>query len=277
MDMRWAYYQLLTQDINGQDSGSAIPSLSRPDFYALPVMLPSLPEQEAIGQLLGALDDKIDLNRRSNATVKSLLRALFRRLPDDGRAMPIESIAKVVGGSTPSTVNAAYWEGGAHPWATPKDLASLREPVLLDTARHLTDAGLAQIGSGLLPAGVVLLSSRAPIGYLAISEVPVAINQGFIALIPTRSVSKHFLMWWAESNLDEIKARANGTTFQEISKANFRPITVTVPSTDELKRFDDVAEPLHELLVANARETRVLAELRDALLPELISGRVTLN
>jgi type I restriction enzyme S subunit len=254
-----------------------LPHLNVADIRAFELDVePNAERQASVGDTLGALDDKIALNRRMNDTIQNLLRAAFQQLDGTGDPLAIDSLAKVVGGSTPSTANESYW-GGTFAWATPKDLSPLRDPVLLDTARHVTAAGLAQISSGLLPAGTVLLSSRAPIGYLAISEVPVAVNQGFIAIVPNGTASRHFLLWWAESHLDEIKARANGTTFQEISKANFRPMTVRVPIEPQLKRFDDIAEPLHSLLVSNARESQSLAQLRDALLPELISGRMTVN
>ena len=78
MDVRWAYYQLLTQDINGMDSGSAIPSTSRDEFYSLPLLLPPLPEQRAIAHILGTLDDKIELNRGMNETLEAMARALFK-------------------------------------------------------------------------------------------------------------------------------------------------------------------------------------------------------
>ena len=78
IDTRWAYYELLTQDINGMDSGSAIPSTSREDFYGLPVQVPPLPEQRAIAHVLGTLDDKIELNRRMNETLEEMARALFK-------------------------------------------------------------------------------------------------------------------------------------------------------------------------------------------------------
>ena len=80
MDTRWAYYQLLTHDINGMDSGSAIPSTSREDFYDLPVMVPPLTEQRTIAHILGTLDDKIELNRRMNQTLGEMTRAFFQRL-----------------------------------------------------------------------------------------------------------------------------------------------------------------------------------------------------
>ena len=78
LDTRWAYYQLLTQDINGMDSGSAIPSTSREDFYGLPVEVPPLAEQRVIAHVLGTLDDKIELNRRMNETLEEMARALFK-------------------------------------------------------------------------------------------------------------------------------------------------------------------------------------------------------
>ena len=78
MDVRWAYYELLTQDINLMDSGSAIPSTSREEFYGLPISVPPLSEQRAIAHVLGTLDDKIELNRRMNETLETMAQALFK-------------------------------------------------------------------------------------------------------------------------------------------------------------------------------------------------------
>jgi very-short-patch-repair endonuclease/restriction endonuclease S subunit/predicted nucleotidyltransferase len=77
-DMKWAYYELLTHDINSMDSGSAIPSTSRDSFYQMPVRVPPLPEQKVIAHILGTLDDKIELNRRMNETLEGLARTIFK-------------------------------------------------------------------------------------------------------------------------------------------------------------------------------------------------------
>jgi type I restriction enzyme S subunit len=146
--------------------------------------------------------------------------------------------------------------------------------VLLETERMITDDGLAQIGTGLLAPGTVLLSSRAPIGYLAVSELPVAVNQGFIAMVPDRGVSNLFLLLWADAALDEITSRANGSTFLEISKANFRPIPVVTPSEQVLAAFDETARPLYRRVVVNERQSRCLTAVRDTLLPKLVSGEL---
>jgi type I restriction enzyme S subunit len=186
----------------------------------------------------------------------------------------IGTLANVTGGSTPNTKEPRYWDDGVHYWATPKDLSRLSSPVLLGTERKVSDEGLAQIGSGLLKPGAVLLSSRAPIGYRAINEVPVAVNQGFIVMTPNSGVSKYFLLYWAEWAHDEIVSRANGSTFLEISRTNFRPIPVVRPADAFFEKFDQYVGPLYKRIVSNEQETQLLVAQRDSLLPKLLSGEV---
>ena len=199
------------------------------------------------------------------------------RVPEGWNHSTIGAEGFVCGGSTPSTKEPDFWKGGHHHWATPKDLSSLKFPVLLDTDRMITDAGLAKISSGVLPIGTVLLSSRAPIGYLAITEVPTAINQGFIAMKCDAILSNVFVLLWCRENMDAIIGNANGSTFQEISKSNFRPIPVIVPSRPVLVSFEKLANSLYRQLVANERQSRTLAQLRDTLLPKLISGELRIK
>jgi type I restriction enzyme S subunit len=149
--------------------------------------------------------------------------------------------------------------------------------VLIETERRITDAGLSQIGSGLLPKGTILLSSRAPIGYLAVAQIPVAINQGFIAMTPKPGTSNLYLLLWARVAHEEIVSRSNGSTFLEISRANFRPIPVVTPSVDVMRIFEERLRPLYERIVENVRESRTLATLRDTLLPRLITGELRLK
>jgi len=195
-------------------------------------------------------------------------------IPEGWRHSTIGEEVTVCGGSTPSTKESRFWEGGQHCWATPKDLSALNFPVLLGTDRKITDAGLTKISSGLLPVGTVLLSSRAPIGYLAIAEVPTAINQGFIAMKCNGALPNVFVLLWCRESMDAIVGNANGSTFQEISKSNFRPLRVVVPSAPVLALFTNSVSPLYRQLVKNERESRTLAQLRDTLLPKLVSGEL---
>lgn len=203
-----------------------------------------------------------------------LVESELGEIPEGWRHSTIGEEVTVCGGSTPSTKEPEFWEGGQHCWATPKDLSALRFPVLLGTDRKVTDAGLAKISSGLLPVGTVLLSSRAPIGYLAIAEVPTAINQGFIAMKCDGTLPNVYVLPWCRESMDAIVGNANGSTFQEISKSNFRPLRVVVPSKPVLETFTRSAGSLYRQLAENERESCSLAKLRDTLLPKLISGEV---
>ena len=198
-------------------------------------------------------------------------------IPEGWEVGNVADAATILGGATPSTKVPKYWEGGPHFWATPKDLSTLDVSVLLATERRITDAGLQRIGSGLQPPGTLLMSSRAPIGYLAITEVPVAINQGFIAMQPREGIPSLFLLYWCEAFMDEIVNHANGSTFLEISKSNFREIPLLLPSTSVLGAYNKLVSPLHEKTVANEVASRRLAALRDALLPGLLAGTVRLR
>lgn len=196
-------------------------------------------------------------------------------LPQGWTDRPIGELVEIAGGSTPSTADDSLWSPAEHRWATPKDLSNMSDLALFETGRRISSAGLARITSGLLPVGTVLLSSRAPIGYLAIAQEPVAINQGFIALKPTVDQGSAYLYLWCKANMEAILANANGSTFQEISKKNFRPITSAVPNDPAILRaFSEIAQPHIDRIVSAARENLTLAETRDYLLPRLMSGEV---
>lgn len=278
----------------------------------LTLTLPPRAEQNAIADVLRVFDRKLELTRRMNRTLEELTSALFRAwfvdfdpvvskaagrapfalktelaalfpadfhdselgpIPKGWKTQPIGDAVKVVGGSTPSTNEPKYW-GGDIAWLTPRDLAALSDPIVLSTERQITPAGLECIGSGLLPVGTVLLSSRAPIGYTAIAEIPLAVNQGFIAIVCDGPLPNHYVIEWLRENMDTIEAHANGTTFMEISKKNFRPIPALVPPPEVLAKFSAVVGPWWRQIVHNVRETRTLAALRDTLLPKLLSGEV---
>ena len=295
-----------------ESQGAVFGNARKSDLQNLSIPWPEEIERKAIAHILGSLDDKIELNRRMNQAMEDTARAIFKSwfvdfdpvrtkaeggdpgLPDDIAALfpnsfenselgeiptgwkfePIGQAVKCVGGSTPSTENPAFWDGGKNPFVTPKDMSSLTSPVILDTSRHITDAGVDKISSGRLPIGTVILSSRAPIGYLAITEVPVSVNQGAIAMICNKDLPNHYVLYWTETNMETIKSNACGTTFAEISKRNFRPIPVVVPQKLVLDAFVQHVEPLHKQVVLNFQESNSLASLRDTLLPKLISGKL---
>lgn len=180
----------------------------------------------------------------------------------------------IVGGGTPSTKNADFWEGGSISWTTPKDLSGNQSKILLHTERKITELGLNKISSGLLPIDTVLMSSRAPVGYLALAKVPVAINQGYIALRCEKRLTPEFAIQWADAIMDEIKQRAGGTTFAEITKKAFRTIPVIVPDTLIVSMYSDNVKGLYNQITSRVEDIDTISKLRDTLLPKLMSGEI---
>ena len=183
----------------------------------------------------------------------------------------------VKGGSTPSTANEDFWNNGTIHWTSPKDLTGNESKVLLDTTKKITPLGLAKISSGLLPIDTVLMSSRAPIGYLAINKVPMAINQGYIAIPSAKHLSPEYTIYWLDNIMDDIKGMAGGTTFAEISKSAFKTIKLLIPSSDIITEFSRITRNHFDKVVQNTKEIDSLTNLRDTLLPKLISGELSVE
>ena len=319
IDPRWLYYWMCGSEFIQQVAGmkgqtDMADYVSLTDQRRMEITLPPVGEQRAIAAILGALDDKIEQNRRTAKELEQLARSIFRAwfvdfepvkakaagatsfpsmpqsvfdalptrfvdsaigpVPEGWAVKAIGDVVTLRGGGTPSTANPDYWDGGVHCWATPKDMSRLSQPVLLDTERRITDAGVNAISSGVLPIGTVLMSSRAPVGYLAIAGVPTAINQGFIAMVCEGLLPPAYVFNWACASMETIKAHASGTTFPEISKRNFRGLPVVLPTRDAIAAYQRAADPLFDLLTTCVKESEQLATMRDYLLPKLLSGSV---
>ncbi len=222
-------------------------------------------------------DAYTELATTADAFPSALVESELGPIPDGWEASEIGEEVTVVGGGTPSTKNSEFWDGGTIHWTTPKDMSNLTDKVLIDTDRRITEKGLSKISSGLLPIDTVLMSSRAPVGYLAIAKVPVAINQGYIAMKCEQTLSPEFVVQWCASQMDEIKQRASGTTFAEISKKSFKPIPVIVPTLDIIEKYNTQVKSIYLQIENNIREIKSLSQIRDSLLPQLLSGKIDVS
>jgi type I restriction enzyme, S subunit len=237
--------------------------------------IPPFALQQAIAAVLTALDDKIAVNDRIVTTSLTLAASLFESSVADtkfGRDT-FGSVAAVYGGGTPRTSEPTYWDGGIA-WTTPTDVTILASPYLFSTARTITESGLANCASQLYPPGSIFMTSRATIGSFAIPQVPAAVNQGFIVVVPPIEELRWWLFHEMRSRIDDMLSLANGSTFMELSRTNFKAMQVRIPTMDTIAWFDAKVSPLHRSATESARESLTLAELRDALLPKLMSGEI---
>lgn len=279
-DYKFLFYSLKLQlsDLEQLSHGTATKYLTLPILNGIPFFYPELPEQKAIAAVLSSLDDKIDLLHRQNKTLEAMAETLFKQwfIIEANEAWEegtLNDVITVKGGTTPSTKEPDFWNGDIY-WTSPRDLSNHNSVFLFDTERKITEKGLLQISSGLLPIGTVLLSSRAPIGYLAISEIPVAINQGYIAIICDKIFSNYFIYLWCKTNLEEIKNSGNGSVFQEISKSVFKKISIIIPPKKLLSEFDKIVSPIFSKIKINQKQIQTLETLLDTLLPKLMSGEI---
>jgi type I restriction enzyme, S subunit len=261
--------------------GAVFDTITKDTFDQITVNIPEGPEQRSIISMLSGLDDKIDLLHRQNKTLEQLAETLFRQwfieeAEEEWTSGKLGNYISVKGGTTPSTSIPEYWNGDIH-WATPRDLSNHESVYIFNTERLITSKGLSEIGSGLLPQGTVLLSSRAPIGYLVITEIPLAINQGYIAIVCDKNISNYFIYLWIKSNMDMIKGAANGSVFPEISKTVFKDLDFIVPPKTKLSSFNTMIKPYFEKIRVNQIQIRTLTQLRDSLLPKLISGEIKVS
>ena len=147
----------------------------------------------------------------------------------DWKKVKLSELGTIVGGGTPSTKKEEYY-GGNIPWITPKDLANFGERYIEHGNRNITLTGLENSSAKILPAGSILFSSRAPIGYIAIAANNVSTNQGFKSIIPNSDVDSLFLYYQLKFNKDKIENMGSGTTFKEVSASIMKSIEVFIPT-----------------------------------------------
>ena len=283
-DSKFVAYYLSTEDmkswISNNAVGTTMPNLNSSILQQVPLSLPSLDKQKQIASILSSLDDKIDLLNRENATLEAMAETLFRQwfiedAKEDWEEGKLGDILSVKGGTTPSTKESRYWDGDIA-WTSPRDITTLIGIYLFKTEKSITQAGLRQISSGLLPKGTLLMSSRAPVGVLAFAEIPLAINQGYIAIIDDKGYAKEFIYLWLKANMDLVHSYSNGSTFMEISKSAFKSLDITIPSQKVVSDFVTMIKPYFDKIKLNEEQIRLITKQRDILLPKLMSNEIKL-
>jgi type I restriction enzyme S subunit len=295
VNAKYLYYALKLLDFANMDVGSAIPSLTTSLLNRIEIILPPLTEQRAIASMLSALDDKIELNLQMNKTLEEMAMALYKHwfidfgpfkdgdfveselglIPAGWEVKTIGDVIETIGGGTPKTSEPNYWQNGDIDWYSPTDLTTSNSLYSLGTAKKITSRGLAKSSAKLLPPNTLLMSSRATIGALTITRKEACTNQGFISMIPNDKISVFQLYCWAKANMKLIESKANGSTFKEISKSEFRALLITIGSRHN--EYLLKSSELFARIESNLIENQILKPQREHLLPKLISGEVKIK
>lgn len=181
------------------------------------------------------------------------------------KEVTLSEIGTIVGGATPSTKNTSFYDGNI-PWLTPKDLSVNSNKYILRGERNITEAGFKSCSCKMLPKGSVLFSSRAPIGYVAITANDMCTNQGFKSVIPNEETDSEFLYYLLKYNKDNIASQGSGTTFAEVSGKTMKEIEVMVPKeTDDQRRIASILSSLDRKIELNNKINADLEEMAQAI------------
>lgn len=290
-------------------SSTAVPIVSKSLFSSFEIYIEDdKRKQKEISDVLANIDEKIALNTRMNAELEAMAKQLYdywfvqfdfpdengnpykssggkmvynstlkREIPAGWEDCEIKDIAEVVNGATPLTTNPDNY-GNAIIWITPNDLSNQKSKFVSCGERSITQNGYDSCSTTLMPAGSVLMSSRAPIGLMAIAEVELCTNQGFKNFVPFDMTDNYFLYYYIKEHMAQIEQLGAGTTFREVSRDTMLKFPILKISDRGLyskwyEQIDSICKEQKNLLL----QIRHLTHLRDSLLPMLMNGQVTVE
>lgn len=296
---KWLHYYLSGSEGQGRIynylQGSGQPFISLTYLRDFPVPNPPRGLMSTIVGVLEKYDSLIDNNQKQIKLLEEAAQRLYKEwfidlrfpghestpivngLPEGWQKKKTSEVCDTVGGGTPSTAKSEYFENGTIKWVTPTDLTKKNSLILLDTEKKITQAGLDNSSAKLLPPETILMTSRASIGYFAVCEYEVCTNQGFIACIPKDEDMRFYLLFNLMSRTDEIKGKATGSTFLEITKRAFRNMSIIVPEKHIMSVFDKYVSYNVSRMRVLEKENARLIMVRDRLLSKLMSGNLEVS
>ncbi len=303
---KYLYYLLQLLHLESLCGSSVIPSLNRNVVYPMTINFhESRVEQDVIADLLAKIDSKIALNREINRNLEAMSRLLYdywfvqfdfpdengkpykssggkmvwnkrlkRDIPENWEVENLADAAEIYNGATPSTAIESNY-GGDIVWITPKDLSDQQCKFVYYGSRNISQQGYDSCSTHMLPSRSLLMSSRAPIGLLSISEVPLCTNQGFKSLVPKEGYDVYYFYYVINRQLPKIEQLGTGTTFKEVSREDLMRFPILrIPhriQQEWLLRVERMAERQFKGVL----ESDKLKNKRDELLPLLMNGQVS--
>ena len=277
-DKDYLYYLVCSPEVREPAIKSMVGSSGRQRVQTdvvknLEIDVPPLVDQEKIGSFLKSFDDKIALNDKINNNLELQAAALFTNFYDQAETeIGFTEIIQILGGGTPKTGESSYWNGDI-PFFTPKDVGS---PYTLTTEKTITEEGLAHCNSRLYPINTVFVTARGTVGKVSLPGAPMAMNQSCYALVG-KDTPQLLVYFYTLKAVDRLKHKASGAVFDAITTRDFEAENIMKLSNDDTKAFLDVAEPIYQAVLNNSIENLRLAELRDSLLPKLMSGELDVS
>lgn len=278
--------------VNSIVGGSAQPGANAKQFAAFEFPLPNLSTQSEIASILSSLDDKIELNLQINQTLEAIAQAVFKEwfinfnfpgfdgelvddLPKGWKEVSLKDFGKIICGKTPSKEVDEYF-GGEYMFLKIPDMHN--SVFVIETTDTLTNEGLQSQSNKTLPAYSVCVSSIATVGLVCMNPVPCQTNQQINSIVPSLPFMKYYLLFLAKSMRETFVATASGgTATLNMNTSQFSNLKAVKPEDGLLWNFDEIVNPLMERILANEFEIKSLTQIRDSLLPKLMTGKIEIK
>jgi len=269
------YYMLSNVDINKSVTGSVQPKLSKTNLLKIKFLLPPLSEQKAIVEVLGSLDDKIDLLHRQNETLENIAQTLFRKwfiedADETWEEVELSYFGNVVCGKTPSKKVDEYF-GGNIPFIKIPDMHD--KTFVFDTLDNLSEEGKDFQKNKTIPPKSICISCIATVGLIAMNAFESQTNQQINSVIPKKDIYRYYIYLFMKSSKNLLEAMASGgTATMNLNTGNFSKLLLPVVEDSIISNFHSVVEPLFNKIFTNQYQTRILKKMRDTFLPRLMNG-----
>lgn len=275
--LKYSLISIKDELLSLSEIGGTRNALTKSMLENLKLFVPSVIEQKAIASVLSSLDDKIDLLHRQNKTLESMANTLFRQwFIEDAHIhwteKKLSSFGRIICGKTPSKKNSLYF-GNDVPFLKIPDMHG--KVFVFKSTDNLSFAGEHSQSKKTIPPGSICVSCIATVGLVCITDVSMQTNQQINSIIPNKEYYKYFLYLLMKSMGDELNNLASGgTATLNLNTGDFSNITFLSPSENELKIFHQSISSLFDKLKLNSKQINIIENLRDTLLPKLMSGEV---
>lgn len=264
--------------------GSVFDTITRETFDGIEVELPSLVEQKIVASILRDLDDKIEVNNKINKNLEQQAQALFKSwfldyepwdgsVPDSWKHGKLGDFAEIKRGGSPRPIQEYLSDSGLR-WLKISDVTSLQTPFVIDIKDHIIEAGLRK--TVFLKAGSLVLSNSATPGVPKILDVDSCIHDGWL-YFPESKFSKEYLYLYFKYIRQQLVNLSNGSVFNNLKTDILKRYPTILPDKETLRRFDDIVIPMFLQIQNLTRESHKLADMRDTLLPKLMSGKLDVS
>lgn len=291
-DPRYLYYLLLSLPLKKMAGGSAVPSLNRNHIHPLNIAFPTtLETQHKIASILSSLDDKIAVNKKICENLEAQAQALFKHwfidfapfkdgqfvdselgmIPEGWRVCAIGEICRCELGGTPSRANKTYW-GGNIAWINSGEVNKFR---ICEASEFITEEGLNHSATKLLPAKTTVLAiTGATLGQVSLLEIDSCANQSVVGIKENDKIPYTFIFPAIKSKIKELVNMQTGGAQQHINKDNIQSLNLVIPPQFIMDEYKSTTFPLYDEIGKLCFENLRLVQLRDTLLPKLMSGQI---